>query len=106
MGLEPARADVHHRHAARALVSPVTNAYMSQRIAADAQGELQGAASLYSLSSIVGPPVMSQLFGRFSSADAPAHLPGAAFLAAAICALVCLAIYLRATGRADFASAP
>lgn len=83
-----------------ALVSPVTNAHMSQRIAADAQGELQGAvASLYSLSSIVGPPVMSQLFGRFSSADAPIHLPGAAFLAAAICALVCLAIYLRATGR-------
>jgi DHA1 family tetracycline resistance protein-like MFS transporter len=85
-----------------ALVSPVTNAYMSQRIAADAQGELQGAvASLYSLSSIVGPPVMSQLFGRFSSADAPVHLPGAAFLAAAICALVCLAIYLRATRRTD-----
>lgn len=90
-----------------ALVNPVTNAYMSRRIAPDAQGELQGAvASLYSLSSILGPPVMSQLFGRFSSADAPVHLPGAAFLAAAVCALVCLAIYLRATGRADLASAP
>ena len=67
------------------LVLPSTNALMSHRIAPDAQGELQGAvASLQSLTSILGPPLMTQLFGRFSAPDAPIHLPGAAFLAAAI----------------------
>ena len=54
-----------------AIVMPTTNALMSHRVSADMQGELQGAlASLYSLSSIVGPPLMTQLFGHFSAADA------------------------------------
>src|SRR5206468_8732547 len=68
-----------------AVVMPVTNALMSHRIEANAQGELQGAvASLYSLSSIVGPPLMSGLFGHFSSPTASVHLPSAAFVASAI----------------------
>ena len=81
-----------------AIVMPSTNALMSHRVAADAQGELQGAvASLYSLSSIVGPPLMSQLFGRFSAPAAPIHLPSAAFIAATVLALGSLAIYWRVT---------
>lgn len=81
-----------------ALVMPVTNALMSHRIAADAQGELQGAvAILYSLSSIVGPPLMAQLFGRLSAPTAALRVPGAAFLAAAALSLVCLAIYWKVT---------
>ena len=77
-----------------ALVMPVTNALMSHRVAANAQGELQGAvASLFSLSSIAGPPLMTQLFGRFSAAGARVHLPGAAFFAAAALATCSLAIY-------------
>lgn len=67
-----------------ALVWPVTNALMSRRVAPDAQGELQGAvASLYSLTSILGPPLMTQLFGHFADPRASLHVPGAAFLAAA-----------------------
>lgn len=67
------------------MVMPSANALMSHRIAPDAQGELQGAvASLFSLSAIVGPPLLTQLFGRFSAPDAPLHLPGAAFVAAAL----------------------
>jgi len=81
-----------------ATVMPTTNALMSHRIAADAQGELQGAvASLFSMSSIVGPPLLTQLFGRFTAPDAPVHLPGAAFLAAALLAGACLAIFWAAT---------
>lgn len=81
-----------------ATVMPTTNALLSHRISADAQGELQGAvASLFSLSSIVGPPIMAQLFGRFSSPSAPVHLPGAAFLAAAILALSSFALYWSST---------
>jgi len=68
-----------------AMVMPTTNAYLSQRVGRDAQGELQGAvASLHSLGSIVGPPLMTQLFSRFSAAGAPIRLPGAAFFAAAL----------------------
>ena len=77
-----------------AIVMPSTNALMSHRIAPDAQGELQGAlASLYSLSSIVGPPLMTQLFGRFSAPDAPIHLPGAAFIASTVLATTAFVIY-------------
>jgi DHA1 family tetracycline resistance protein-like MFS transporter len=77
-----------------ALVMPVTNALMSHRVAANAQGELQGAvASLFSLSSIAGPPLMTQLFGRFSAPGARVHLPGAAFFAAAALATCSLVIY-------------
>ena len=81
-----------------AIVMPTTNALMSHRVTADAQGELQGAvASLYSLSSIIGPPLMTQLFGRFSADTASPRIPGAAFFAAAALALTCLAIYAWVT---------
>ncbi|HEX5130882.1 MAG TPA: TCR/Tet family MFS transporter [Candidatus Krumholzibacteria bacterium] len=67
------------------LVYPSMNAIMSQQVPANAQGELQGSiASLYSLASVIGPPLMTQLFGRFSAETAPVHLPGAAFLCAAV----------------------
>jgi DHA1 family tetracycline resistance protein-like MFS transporter len=89
-----------------ALVSPSTNALMSHRIEAAAQGELQGAiASLYSLSSILGPPLMTQLFGRFSGSEASVHLPGAAFLAATLLTIVSFAIYYRATREEVVSSA-
>jgi DHA1 family tetracycline resistance protein-like MFS transporter len=81
-----------------AIVYPVTNALMSHRIAPEAQGELQGAvAGLNSVAAIVGPLLMTQLFGRFTAPDAPARIPGAAFLASALLALVCLVLYTRAT---------
>lgn len=67
------------------MVMPSSNAFMSHRIPPDAQGELQGAvASLFSLGAILGPPLMTQIFGRFSAPGAPFHFPGAAFLTAAL----------------------
>lgn len=80
-----------------ALAYPCINALMSHQVPADAQGELQGGvASIASLSSIIGPPVMTQLFGAFSAPQAPVHLPGAAFLAAALLTLVSLFLFRRA----------
>jgi DHA1 family tetracycline resistance protein-like MFS transporter len=85
-----------------AAVMPATNALMSRRIAANAQGELQGAvASLYSLSTIVGPPLMTHLFGFFAAPDARVRLPGAAFIAAAALAAACLAAYAAATRQPE-----
>jgi MFS transporter, DHA1 family, tetracycline resistance protein len=80
-----------------AIVMPSTQALMSHRIPPSAQGELQGGvASLYSLSSIIGPPLMTQLFGYFSSDAAPVHLPGAAFLFAAALTAGSLMLFRRA----------
>lgn len=85
-----------------AIVFPVTNALMSHRIAPEAQGELQGAvAGLSSLAAIAGPLLMTQLFGRFTAPDAPAQVPGAAFLAASFLTVICLGIYWRATRARD-----
>jgi DHA1 family tetracycline resistance protein-like MFS transporter len=83
------------------LAYPSMNAVMSQQVPADQQGELQGGvASLFSLSSIVGPPLMTQLFSFFSRSDAPVYFPGAAFAAAAILVGGSIVLYLRAMGRA------
>jgi DHA1 family tetracycline resistance protein-like MFS transporter len=79
-----------------ALVFPTLNALMSHRVPADAQGELQGGiSSLQSLSAIVGPPAMAQLFGYFTASSAPIHLPGASFLAAALLSAFALWLLLR-----------
>jgi DHA1 family tetracycline resistance protein-like MFS transporter len=80
-----------------ALTYPSMNALASQQIPANAQGELQGAvASLYSLSSIIGPPLMTQVFGYFSRQSGALHFPGAAFLTAALLTLACAALFTRA----------
>ena len=84
-----------------ALVMPSTNALMSKRVDSSAQGELQGAvACLYSLSSIVGPPLLTFLFARFSAPDAALPLPGAAFVAAAVMSATCLVFYVVSTKAA------
>lgn len=81
-----------------AIVMPSTNALLTHRVPRDAQGELQGAvASLFSLSAIVGPPLMTWLFGRFTAPGAPVQVPGAAFFASAGLAAICWVTYRRAT---------
>ena len=58
---------------------------------------LQGAvACLYSLSSILGPPLMTQVFARFSSPTARLHFPGAPFLASAVLTVACAALFVHA----------
>jgi DHA1 family tetracycline resistance protein-like MFS transporter len=81
-----------------AAVMPSSNGLMSRLVPPDAQGELQGAvASLFSLASIVGPPLLTTIFARFTGPDAPAHVPGAAFLTAALLSATCFVLYARAT---------
>ena len=67
---------------------PSLNALMSQQVPPDAQGELQGGlASLSSVAAILGPPLFTQLFGRFSAPGSAVYFPGAPFAAAALLAL-------------------
>lgn len=90
-----------------AIVMPTTNALMSHRVSPDAQGELQGAvASLFSLSAIIGPPLMTQLFAHFTGPSAPVHIPGAAFLAAAVLSVACLFIFVGSTREVGGQRAP
>ena len=77
-------------------VMPAVTAILSHRVSSDAQGELQGAiACCYSLAAILGPPLMTQLFGRFSGESAPIHFPGAPFLCAMLLSVGCLLLFRR-----------
>lgn len=63
---------------------PAMQQMMTLRVPEDAQGELQGAiASVISLTSIIGPPIMTGVFGAFADAEG-LYFPGAPFLLAAI----------------------
>ncbi|HVZ99202.1 MAG TPA: TCR/Tet family MFS transporter [Caulobacterales bacterium] len=82
--------------ALQALAYPSLNAIMSKQVPPTEQGELQGGmASIMSLSTIIGPFIMTQTLGRFSGAGAPIAFPGAAFLLAAALAFVALLLVLR-----------
>ena len=80
-----------------AMTYPSMNALMSHQIPHNAQGELQGAiASASSLSAILGPPLMTQIFAEFSSATAAVYFPGAPFLAAAALTIASATLFARA----------
>jgi MFS transporter, DHA1 family, tetracycline resistance protein len=86
---------------------PSMNAIMSKQVPSDQQGELQGGvASLMSLTTIIGPLVMTQLLGRFSGAGAPLYFPGAAFAFAAVLAVCTLLIVLRVGAKASASALP
>ena len=83
-----------------ALSYPSMSAIASRQTPANAQGELQGAiACLYSLSAILGPPLMTQVFRYFSAPAARVHFPGAPFIAAALLTLASAALLLQALHR-------
>lgn len=65
--------------------NPATQGLMSKAVPPNEQGMLQGGiASLTSITSIVGPPLATNLFGFFISPKAPFYVPGAAFIAGSI----------------------
>jgi len=67
------------------IAQPALQAVMAGRVPPNAQGELQDAiTSVMSLSAIVGPFVMNNLFFYFTHDQAPIYLPGAPFFLGAI----------------------
>jgi DHA1 family tetracycline resistance protein-like MFS transporter len=88
--------------ALQGFISPAMQGIMSNQVGASEQGELQGGlASMSSLTAILSPPFMTQLFGFFSGASAPVYFPGAAWLAAAFLTLLSLVLFLRATSSLE-----
>ncbi|MEP1150488.1 MAG: TCR/Tet family MFS transporter [Balneola sp.] len=64
---------------------PSLQGIVSNKVPQNQQGELQGAlTSLVSFTAIFGPPMMTGLFGYFTSASAPFQFSGAPFFMAAL----------------------
>lgn len=73
-----------------------TQALMTQLVAPDQQGQLQGAtSSVQSVSQLVGPFLFTLTFAYFIGGEAPLKLPGAPFLLASVLLLLSLLIAAR-----------
>ncbi|MDF7811873.1 TCR/Tet family MFS transporter [Hymenobacter sp. YC55] len=78
------------------IAGPALQGIMSGQVPPNEQGELQGAlTSLVSLTAIVGPPLMTNLFSYFSGSQAPVHFPGAPFLTGAVLTVGSLLLAMR-----------
>ncbi len=79
------------------IAGPALQAIITGHIPANEQGEIQGVlASLMSATSIIGPPVMTNLFAYYTSAAAPVHFAGVSFLLGAVLMLVSSIVAYRA----------
>jgi len=71
------------------IAGPALQGIISRQVPPNQQGELQGAlTSLMSLTTIFGPPLMTNTFAWFTGPRAPVYLPGAALLLGAALMLV------------------
>ncbi len=67
------------------IAGPALQSIIAGHVPPNEQGELQGAlTSLMSATSIIGPPLMTNLFYYFTQKKAPVHFPGAPFLLGSI----------------------
>lgn len=79
------------------IAGPAIQGIISTQVPANAQGELQGAlTSLMSVTSIVGPLFMAQLFGAFTDDQAMYYFPGAPMVAGGVLTLISLVLAIRA----------
>jgi len=70
--------------------------FISEHVSPREQGELQGAlTSLVSITTIIGPLLMTSLFHHFTSKDSSIYFPGAPFLMGAILMLVSIGLTIR-----------
>lgn len=77
------------------ICGPALQSIISKNVPSNEQGELQGAlASLVSATSIIGPPIMTNLFYYFTHDEAPFEFSGAPFfLASILIAISAIIIY-------------
>ena len=78
------------------MVPPTATAMMSNLVAEDRQGVLQGViASLGSIAAVIAPLIVTPLFHAFAAPDAPLYLPGMPFLAAGVLLILVFPAFLR-----------
>ncbi len=82
------------------LCGPALQSVISGHVPPNQQGELQGALTgLMSLTTVIGPVMMSQVFAYFTSGKAPFHFPGFHFLIGAVCMVLSVIITNRVLTR-------
>jgi DHA1 family tetracycline resistance protein-like MFS transporter len=75
------------------IAGPALQSYISDCVPQNEQGQIQGGiTSVISLTSIIGPLVMTSLFSFFSRKTAQLYFPGAPFIVAAILSILTLSI--------------
>lgn len=87
------------------LVMPSLNAILSRAVGPKAQGELQGALSSGgSLTSVIAPLILGNLFAWTSSPHTPVYFPGAAFVAAAAFLIMAALLFAYIRSRTNFSA--
>ncbi|UYZ58271.1 TCR/Tet family MFS transporter [Hymenobacter latericus] len=78
------------------IAGPALQGLISSQVPANEQGELQGGlTSLVSVTSIIGPPLMTNLFAYFTGPQAPVYFPGAPFLTGAVLTVISVLLARR-----------
>lgn len=78
------------------IAGPTLQGIISNQVSAKEQGELQGAlTSLISLTSIIGPPLMTWIFYKFTEEDTSTTFAGAPFLLGAILILISILLVIK-----------
>jgi DHA1 family tetracycline resistance protein-like MFS transporter len=71
------------------IAGPALQGIISTAVPANEQGELQGAlTSLMSVTSIIGPLLMTNTFAYFTDTTAPAYVPGAPMILGAVLSII------------------
>jgi DHA1 family tetracycline resistance protein-like MFS transporter len=84
------------------LAGPSAQVFMTRRVTASEQGQLQGAiASLTGIAGLIGPSLFTQTFALFIGSQTAWHLPGAPYLLSASLLLIATAVAARATQSAS-----
>lgn len=76
--------------------TPSLQGYMSNQVPLNEQGEMQGSlTSMVSITSFLGPLIMTQTYAYFAKEDAVIHFPGAAFMLGALFTILALFLTFR-----------
>ena len=82
------------------ICGPSLQSVISGHVAPNEQGALQGSlTSLMSLTTVLGPLILNNLFAYFTSSKAPFQFPGMHFLVGALCMLLAVIIAHRVLSR-------
>ena len=82
------------------IAGPSLQSVLSVHVPPNQQGELQGAlTSLMSLTTIIGPPLMSFTFSYFTTDKAPFYFPGMHFLIGALCMFMSIIIIYKVLSK-------
>ncbi len=89
------------------IAGPSVQGVISNQVLPSEQGEIQGAlTSLTSVTSIVGPLIMTNLFAYFTGSTAPTYFPGAPFALGAVLILISAALARRNFARTSKKAEP